>query len=92
MAKLYSLFIRHLDIILPIMARRPRPPDEVLSRKDLAELQRRLSIADYPGYGYLPESQYWKWPALANSITTFKDTLKTFDQTFTNATTFLLRS
>ena len=26
------------------MARRPRPPDEVLSRKDLAELQRRLSM------------------------------------------------
>jgi hypothetical protein len=28
----------------PIMARRPRPPDEVLSRKDLAELQQRLSM------------------------------------------------
>ena len=27
-----------------IMARRPRPPDEVLSRKDLAELQLRLSM------------------------------------------------
>src|SRR6266851_4743529 len=26
------------------MARRPQPPDEVLSRKDLAELQRRLSM------------------------------------------------
>lgn len=26
------------------MARRPRPADEVLSRKDLAELQRRLSM------------------------------------------------
>ena len=26
------------------MARRPRPPDEVLSRRDLAELQRRLSM------------------------------------------------
>jgi hypothetical protein len=31
-------------MICPIMARRPRPPDEVLSRKDLAELQRRLSM------------------------------------------------
>jgi len=27
-----------------VMARRPRPPDEVLSRKDLAELQLRLSM------------------------------------------------
>jgi hypothetical protein len=27
-----------------IMARRPRPPDEVLNRKDLAELQLRLSM------------------------------------------------
>ena len=27
-----------------IVARRPRPADEVLSRKDLAELQRRLSM------------------------------------------------
>ena len=26
------------------MARRPQPPDEALSRKDLAELQRRLSM------------------------------------------------
>jgi len=26
------------------MARRPRPADEVLRRKDLAELQRRLSM------------------------------------------------
>jgi hypothetical protein len=26
------------------MARRPRPPDEVLSRKDLVELQSRLSM------------------------------------------------
>jgi hypothetical protein len=26
------------------MALRPRPPDEVLSRKDLAELRRRLSM------------------------------------------------
>ena len=26
------------------MARRPRPPDEVLVRKDLADLQRRLSM------------------------------------------------
>jgi hypothetical protein len=31
-------------ILFPIMARRPQPPDEVLSRKDLAELQRRLSM------------------------------------------------
>jgi hypothetical protein len=27
-----------------IMARRPRPPDEALSRKELAELQHRLSM------------------------------------------------
>jgi hypothetical protein len=27
-----------------VMARRPRPPDEVLSRTDLTELQRRLSM------------------------------------------------
>jgi hypothetical protein len=26
------------------MARRPRPPEEILTRKDLAELQRRLSM------------------------------------------------
>ena len=26
------------------MARRPRPPDEVLTKNDLAELQRRLSM------------------------------------------------
>src|SRR4029077_14808970 len=26
------------------IARRPRPPDEILSRKDLAELQRKLSM------------------------------------------------
>lgn len=26
------------------MARRPQPPDEVLSRKELTELQRRLSM------------------------------------------------
>jgi hypothetical protein len=26
------------------MARRPRPPEEILSRKDLDELQRRLSM------------------------------------------------
>ena len=26
------------------MARRPRPPDEILTKKDLAELQRRLSM------------------------------------------------
>ena len=31
-------------ILFPIMARRPRPPDEILTRKDLAELQRRLSM------------------------------------------------
>ncbi len=31
-------------ILFRIMARRPRPPDEVLSRKDLTELQRRLSM------------------------------------------------
>ncbi len=31
-------------ILFPIMARRPLPTDEVLSRKDLAELQRRLSM------------------------------------------------
>jgi hypothetical protein len=31
-------------ILFRIMARRPRPPDEVLSRKDLAELQQRLSM------------------------------------------------
>ena len=30
--------------IFPVMARRPRLSDEVLSRKDLAELQRRLSM------------------------------------------------
>ena len=28
----------------PAMARRPRPPDEILSRKELAELQSRLSM------------------------------------------------
>jgi hypothetical protein len=27
-----------------LMARRPRPPEEILSRKDLADLQRRLSM------------------------------------------------
>ena len=27
-----------------MMARRPRPPEEILTRKDLAELQQRLSI------------------------------------------------
>ena len=32
------------DTISPIMARRPRPPDEVLNSKDLAELQRCLSM------------------------------------------------
>jgi hypothetical protein len=26
------------------MARRPRPPEEILTRKDLAELQQRLSM------------------------------------------------
>lgn len=26
------------------MARRPRPPEEILTRKDLAELQHRLSM------------------------------------------------
>jgi hypothetical protein len=31
-------------ILFAIMARRPQPTDEVLSRKDLAELQRRLSM------------------------------------------------
>ena len=31
-------------ILFPIMARRPRTADEVLSRKELAELQRRLSM------------------------------------------------
>jgi hypothetical protein len=31
-------------ILFPIMARRPQLPDEVLSPKDLAELQRRLSM------------------------------------------------
>jgi hypothetical protein len=31
-------------ILFRIMARRPRPPDEVLNRKDLGELQRRLSM------------------------------------------------
>ena len=31
-------------ILSPIMARRPRPADEVLTRKDLAELQRRLAM------------------------------------------------
>jgi hypothetical protein len=30
-------------VLFSAMARRPRPPDEVLSRKDLQELQRRLS-------------------------------------------------
>jgi hypothetical protein len=36
---IYSLMV----ILFSAMARRPRPPDEVLSRKDLQELQRRLS-------------------------------------------------
>lgn len=31
-------------VLFSIMARRPQPPDEVLSRKDLVELQRRLSM------------------------------------------------
>ena len=37
------IFAYSVKIFL-IMARRPRPPDEVLSRKDLADLQLRLSV------------------------------------------------
>ena len=38
------LIFAYRATISPIMARRSRPPDDVLSRKDLAELQRRLSM------------------------------------------------
>jgi hypothetical protein len=41
---IFALCSLSCDTILPIMARRPQPPDEVLSRKDLADLQRRLSM------------------------------------------------
>jgi hypothetical protein len=37
------------------MARRPQPPDEVLSRKELTELQRRLSMMHHRGSGFLSE-------------------------------------
>src|SRR5437773_2375088 len=40
----YSSFFAIVLIIFPVMARCPRPADEVLSRRDLAAFQRRLSI------------------------------------------------
>jgi hypothetical protein len=45
MAPMYIRFLfAKSATIFTIMARRPRPPDEVLNRKDLAELQRTLSM------------------------------------------------
>ena len=50
---LFNLACRRIksesDRIPGIMARRPRPADKVLSRKDLAELQRRLSMMSQTG-------------------------------------------
>jgi hypothetical protein len=46
MTVIFIRFLFAITMILfpPTMARRPRPSDEVLTRKDLAELQRRLSM------------------------------------------------
>jgi hypothetical protein len=50
------------------MARRPRPPDEILTREELEDLQRRLSMMSITAVQDFYQYPHSAWPHLSRSF------------------------